>query len=292
MSTTKVTLRQREYPSGKISLYLDFYPALLNPRTREYSRREYLGIYLMKSPRTAADRKANAVKLKQAQAIRAEREIAIINEQYGFLDKSKGKLDAVEYFYSILNEHDKKWRIVYEHFNYYTKGKCRFEDLDIVCCNGFRDYLSTASRLKSDHLKLSQNSAAGYWSCFRAFLAIAYKEGYIQENLNENLDKLETKETKREYLTSEELQMLYESHCDYPVLKAASLFSCLTGLRLSDILQLQWSHIQDYQQGGKCIRIKTEKTDTEALIPISDQALRLCGEPHLQSPCLSYPKIL
>lgn len=182
MSTTKVTLRQREYPSGKISLYLDFYPALLNPRTREYSRREYLGIYLMKSPRTAADRKANAVKLKQAQAIRAEREIAIINEQYGFLDKSKGKLDAVEYFYSILNEHDKKWRIVYEHFNYYTKGKCRFEDLDIVCCNGFRDYLSTASRLKSDHLKLSQNSAAGYWSCFRAFLAIAYKEGYILEN--------------------------------------------------------------------------------------------------------------
>lgn len=90
---------------------------------------------------------------------------------------------------------------------------------------------------------------------------------------------METKETKREYLTSEELQMLYESHCDYPVLKAASLFSCLTGLRLSDILQLQWSHIQDYRQGGKCIRIKTEKTDTEALIPISDQALRLCGEP-------------
>lgn len=44
MSTTKVTLRQREYPSGKISLYLDFYPALLNLRTREYSRREYLGI--------------------------------------------------------------------------------------------------------------------------------------------------------------------------------------------------------------------------------------------------------
>lgn len=279
MSTTKVTLRQREYPSGKIALYLDFYPALLNPRTREYSRREYLGIYLMKSPRTAADRKANAVKLKQAQAIRADREISIINEQYGFLDKSKGKLDAVEYFYSILGQHDKKWRIVYEHFNLFTKGKCRFEDLDIVCCNGFRDYLSTASRLKSDHLKLSQNSAAGYWSCFRAFLAIAFKEGYIPENLNEKLDKLETQDTKREYLTSDELQKLYESHCDYPVLKAASLFSCLTGLRLSDILQLQWSHIQDYQQGGKCIRIKTEKTDTEALIPISDQALRLCGEP-------------
>jgi hypothetical protein len=27
MKTVKVTLRKREYPSGKIALYLDFYPA-------------------------------------------------------------------------------------------------------------------------------------------------------------------------------------------------------------------------------------------------------------------------
>lgn len=279
MSTTKVTLRQREYPSGKIALYLDFYPALMNPRTREYSRREYLGIYLMKSPRTAADRKANALKLKQAQAIRAEREISIINEQFGFLDKSKGKLDVVKFFESILAKHDKKWRIVYEHFNVYAKGKCLFEDLNVAYCNGFKEYLQGGTRLKSEKFKLAQNSAAGYWSCFRAFLAIAFKEGYLKENINDFLDKMETQETKREYLTSEELQKLYDAPCDYPVLKAASLFSCLTGLRLSDILQLEWKHIQDYQQGGKCIRIKTEKTDTEALIPISDQALRLCGEP-------------
>lgn len=26
MGSTKVTLREREYPSGKVSLYLDFYP--------------------------------------------------------------------------------------------------------------------------------------------------------------------------------------------------------------------------------------------------------------------------
>ena len=53
MGSTKVTLRKREYPSGKVSLYLDFYPAIKNPRTGEESRREYLGIYIMKSPRTA-----------------------------------------------------------------------------------------------------------------------------------------------------------------------------------------------------------------------------------------------
>ena len=32
MGSTKVTLRKREYPSGKVSLYLDFCPAIKNPR--------------------------------------------------------------------------------------------------------------------------------------------------------------------------------------------------------------------------------------------------------------------
>lgn len=220
MSSTKVTLRKREYPSGKVALYLDFYPAIRNPRTMQMSRRGYLGIYLIKSPRTVANRRANAMKLKQAEAIRTEREISIINEQYGFLDKTKGRMSVLEFYYSILPGHDKKWRIVYEHFNHFNHfvhGKCTFDEVSVELCNKFRDYLSSASRLKSAHLKLSPNSAAGYWSTFRAFLAIAFKEDYMKENVNDYLDKLETWETKREYLTSEELQRLYDSHCDYPV---------------------------------------------------------------------------
>ncbi len=277
MAATKVTLRKREYESGKVTLYLDFYPAIRNPQTMKMTRREYLGIYLMKSPRTAADRRANAMKIKQAEAIRAEREISLINEQYGFLDKTKGRMSVLDYFYSILADKDKKWRIVYEHFNIFVHGQCAFSEMTVDLCNKFRDYLTTTKRIKSDKLQLSPNSAASYWSTFRAFLAIAYKEGYLKENINDYLDKLETQETKREYLTFDELNLLAKSHCDYPVLKAASLFSCLTGLRLSDILQLEWKHIKGYPSGGKCIRIKTEKTDTEATIPISEQALSLCG---------------
>ena len=41
---TKVTLRQRLYDSGRISLYLDYYPAIRNPETMQMTRREYLGI--------------------------------------------------------------------------------------------------------------------------------------------------------------------------------------------------------------------------------------------------------
>ena len=277
MGSTKVTLRKREYPSGKVSLYLDFYPAIKNPRTGEESRREYLGIYIMKSPRTAQERRINATKMKQAEAIRAQRELSLINEQYGFIDKSKAKMDAVEYFYSLMINKSAKWLGTYDHFKKFVHGKCAFKDLNVELCNGFREYLLTAKRLRSKTLKISQNSASGYWSTFRAFLASAYKEGYLKDNINDNLDKIELKETRREYLTMDELRQLYNTPCEYPVLRAASLFSCLTGLRISDILALTWNDVRDFPDGGKCIRICTEKTDTEATIPISEEALALCG---------------
>ena len=38
MGTTKVTLRQRLLPSGKITLYFDFYPPFRDPKTKKYIR--------------------------------------------------------------------------------------------------------------------------------------------------------------------------------------------------------------------------------------------------------------
>ena len=48
---TKVTLRQREITNGRISLYLDYYPAVRHPETMIMSRREYLGIYIYARPK-------------------------------------------------------------------------------------------------------------------------------------------------------------------------------------------------------------------------------------------------
>lgn len=133
MSATKVTLRKRALPSGKITLYLDFYPPIRNPRTMQMSRREYLGIYIAKSPRTPAERNINAEKMKQAEAIRAQRELSIINEQFGFIDKTKQKMDFLAYFKDKLPDHNKKWGIVYGHFSKYVCGKCTFPILRLSC---------------------------------------------------------------------------------------------------------------------------------------------------------------
>lgn len=90
----------------------------------------------------------------------------------------------------------------------------------------------------------------------------------FRENLNDYLESIDLADVKKEYLTLDELKKLANTPCEIPVLKSASLFSCLTGLRISDILNLHWQDIVPASEGGYCMRIRTEKTDSETTLPI------------------------
>ena len=155
-------------------------------------------------------------------------------------------------------------------------GKCTFEELDIDLCNKFREYLLTAKKHKRKG-HITRNSASGYWSTFRGLLKILYRNGLIRNNVNDFLEKIETEDVVKDYLSVEELYKLAETPCKKPVLKTASLFSCMTSLRISDILALCWEDIVDYSAGGKCVHIITKKNRSEDIIPISEEALDLIG---------------
>ncbi len=94
----KVTLRQEKLKSGKLSLYLDFYPPIWNPNIKKMSRREFLGLYLYGEPKDRFERDYNEEIMLKARGIRAKRELAIINEEFGFLDRTKKQADFLEYF--------------------------------------------------------------------------------------------------------------------------------------------------------------------------------------------------
>lgn len=275
---TKVTLRQREITNGRISLYLDYYPAVRHPETMIMSRREYLGIYIYARPKNEMEREFNNDMLMKAEAIRCIRVQSLINEEFGFLDKNKMRADFLEYFRKKMHNKDHKWKVVYNHFYNFVNGKCSFGDVTVDLCKKFREYLLSAKQLKHSKHPVSQNSASAYYSTFRGLLKIAYVEKMFKENLNDYLEKIDCQDTKREYLTLDEVKRLAATPCKIPVLKAASLFSCLTGLRISDILNLQWSDFGLAPDRGYCIRIRTQKTKTEATLPISYEAYELCGE--------------
>ena len=101
----------------------------------------------------------------------------------------------------------------------------------------------------------------------------------VSGDINDYLDKIEPQDVKKEYLTLDEVKQLAATPCDIPVLKAASLFACLTGLRISDIQNLQWEDFDLAPDHGYCLRIRTQKTQTEATLPISNEAYELCGTP-------------
>lgn len=274
---TKVTLRQRLLKSGKITLYFDYYPPIRNSRTNRLQRHEYLGIYLYSQPRNQVERSFNQRMSEKAEAIRCQRQEAVINRQFGFIDRSQEKEDFLQYFEDFSKTKPQKWQIAYLHFKKFC-GKCTFGDLTVDLCMKFRTYLLSANQLKHAKMKLSRNSAAAYFSTFRAMLKQAHKEGRIAENINDHLEFIKWEETEREFLSREELVLLAKTPCKIDVLRRASLFSCLTGLRISDILNLQWQNIREVAGIGLCIVFKTKKTKSPATLPICQEAAELLGE--------------
>lgn len=98
LTCTNVTLRQKPLRNDRISLYLDYYPAIRNPYTMKMSRREFLGIYIYTKPKNEQQRMFNQDMLNKAEAIRCIRVQSLINEEFGFLDKNKQKVDFLAYF--------------------------------------------------------------------------------------------------------------------------------------------------------------------------------------------------
>ena len=271
-----VTLRTRPLKDGMLSYYLDYYPGYRDQETMKTIRHEGLNIYIYANPKNERERNFNATMSEKAEAIRCRRFESIVNDRYDFFDRHKLKADFLEYYRKQLRKHDQKWEFVYHHFYNFVHGKCTFEEIDIDLCNKFREYLLNAKQLRRDG-RISKNSASGYWSTFRGLLKILYRNRLIKTNINDFLDKIEIEDTPKDYLSVEELYKLAETPCKKPILKTAALFSCLTSLRISDILSLQWHEIVDFAAGGKCVHTITQKTKTEDIIPVSDEALQLIG---------------
>lgn len=92
---------------------------------------------------------------------------------------------------------------------------------------------------------------------------------------------IKAESTEHAYLTIEEVRELVKTDCRYDVLKRAFLFSCLTGLRWSDINKLDWSDVNQLD-GVHRITFNQQKTKTLQYLDITEQAFKLMGEPENQ----------
>ena len=278
---TKVTLRMKTISGGRKSLYLDFYPPIPHPETGKSTRREFLKIFVYDKPKTDAEKDHNKGIKDLANKIAAKRLLEIAANNYGFLSTSKQKADFVLYFSELAEKKEGSnsgnWLSALNYLKSFTGGFLSFANLNEEFCNDFREHLLTSPSNRSQKQNLSQNSAHSYFNKFKATLKQAFKDGYLQTDLNAKIEPIKQEDTERNYLTLEELQLLIKTECHIPVLKKAAIFSAYTGLRFSDIQKLIWAEVrkdgEDYS-----LHFMQKKTKGYEVLPISEQAYKILGE--------------
>ncbi len=281
----KISLKKKKLSGGKQSLFLEFYKGKItdaNGKQKHDREFEYLKLYLLNNPKTPLEKQQNKENLQMAESILAIRKAEYAQGKYNLKDVKKGKINFMEYFnkkkeerYESTGNYD-NWNAAYLHLNRFCSPSMKMSEVNQDFVKAFKLYLDKDARTKSDQ-PLSQNSKYTYYNKFKACINAAFEEGYLSENPIRGVKSFEMAESQREYLTFSELQALYKAECKYDVLKRAFIFSCLTGLRWSDINTLIWSEVRDEDNGCRVI-FRQEKTEGLEYLDISDQARSLLGE--------------
>jgi integrase len=282
-----VTLREKSLADGTKSLYLDIY----RNGKREY---EFLKLYLIKAT-TPIERAQNRETLATAQAIKAKRQIEIQNGEYGFVSQFKMDTLFLDYYRKMCEDRHGNpesrgnwgnWFSCLRHLERYCTDKITFKDITPDWIDGFKDYLNNTAkdaykRRNNDLAEakpLSQNSKMSYFNKLRACINQAFEDRIIPINPLRGIEGFKEAETERVYLTHAEVKRLAKAECKYPLLKRAFLFSCLTGIRKSDIEKMLWGEVQEF--GGLTrITFKQKKTGGQEYLDINSQAVAYLGEP-------------
>ena len=300
MKNINVTLRKRTLPSGKITLYLDFFPPIYNVKTGEFSRREYLGLYLVLKPKSNIDKAKNSENLHKAEMICANRlnelnkqQIYTPFEQERLRLQEIGKKSFLKYLKEIAEirtgNNAEIWKYAIIHFEMFLKkDDILMQDIDVTIIEDFREYILKAKCLKKKDQFLAQNTALSYFNKIKATLRKAYKKGMLQTDVNAAVESIKEKESHRNFLTMEEASRLFNTPCKKEIVKRVSMFSLLTGIRYSDIAKLTWEEVQYSNSEGYYIRFKQQKTDKPVTLPISHEAFEFLGVKKVQNKRVFY----
>lgn len=281
VSKEPIRLRKRKMPSGLTSLYLDIY--LKGKRSYEYLR-----LYLVPE-KSRADKEKNRTTMQLAEDIRAKRMVELRNGEYGFKTTAKEDTLFYPYFRAICEAYEKKgnkgtignWYSCLRLLQMYDDNeKLSFRDITPNWLQGFKNYLDTkacAYGHERDGSPLKQNTKAIYFNKLNSCLRMAHKNGIIAANPMQGVESYKAEECSRMYLTIDEVRRLAVTKCSNDRVRRSFLFSCLTGLRYSDIKNLTWGEVM---KQGEFTRIvfKQKKTGGQEYLDISTQAESFMGE--------------
>lgn len=269
-----IRLRSKALANGNQSLYLDIY----KEGKRSY---EFLKLYLIPEA-TPIDKTSNEATLKLAEAIKAKKILEQQNADHGFNNISnRSKVLLIDWMKVYSQKKLEKGQSAafhkqiekaIRHLILYKGADITMREVNKDYCNGFIDYLNATTMAKV--------TTAGYFRCLNCALNAAVKEEIIPINPITKIsseDRIKIPESPREYLTIDEVKKMVNTPCRNNTVKCAYLFSCLCGLRLSDVKALTWG---DLNKDGEQWRVSVlmKKTQKNLYLPLSPEALKWLPE--------------
>ena len=282
----KITIEKRANKAGdKQSIRLVYwYNSRRNDAGKvEHDRRnEPLNLYLHTTPFTKFEKQHNKETLQLVEQIKSKRIAEAASGQHGFTSTNTISTNFYSFFNQIMetkktNESSKNydlWLACLIHVKrYHPDESLTFEQVTVEWTEGLRRYFDSQAKTKSGNL-ISSGTASTYFNKVRAVINEAFTKEIISKNPLKQVKGITVIPSERVYLGLDELRVLVKTDCRYDILKNAFLFSCLTGLRWSDINKLDWSEISEFN-GNMRITFNQKKTSNLQYLELSPQAYSL-----------------
>lgn len=282
-SDFKIIVRKRNRANGSQSLFLD----ITEPGGKRWQ--EYLGLFLEPENEAHASKKNQEI-MKIAENARLEKMIQLIEESR----KPQSSPDDVLFFDFFIDQMNQRhgttlasWRNCLSQLKKYEKNHgIRLKDINRAWVMGYRNYLDTKAKQwdidsrkrEGDFSKLSDGTKCLMFQKFTSALNEALRLGLIDKNPAAGVKGFKGENKERNFLTIDELRKLSATPFTDELSCRAFLFSCLTGLRWSDIVNLKWGDLR-LMDGKYRIVFTQKKTQQLEYLDISNQAVKILGTP-------------
>ncbi len=217
-------------PKG-YSLYLEY--------NRSYKRsRKFLRLKVSNDIRMT---KEDEETLYKAEIIRDTMELELYGNSVSFMLNNKlGEISFLDYATDFAEKKNlPAYKACIKQIKEYVRFKflvsnIKMNEINVKFCEGFKEFLEK----KISKRKLANQTAKTYLTIFAAILNNAYHEKIIQQNPAARI-RIKLIESKREFLSEDELKQFILVDTQYIEIKNAFLFSTQTSLRLGDIRNIK-----------------------------------------------------
>ena len=265
----RVFIREKILSDGKASLILDY---AVNGQRRKQTLKIYVDPKDHKS-RNPFLRNAYDEAYKRAELLRLETEKRLINQEHDLPAAYDKKVSFYDYLEKMAANRHHNWTSTCNHVRAYTRGgQLSFGNVTEDWISGFQAYLQG---------RVQNISVRKYVGIVSVCLNHAVKQKMVPFNPGKNVPKVRVKESDPRYLTKEQVQQLLVQRDGIPTwLVRPFLFSCYTGLRLSDVESLTWAELKATGKNAESVEqlavVKTQlKTGEIVRVPLSPMALTI-----------------